>query len=436
MNSNKNQKQVSLAGAAMGGSGNSHRGGKPRKPGKARFPRRWILLIAALVALVGVVAGILLYSRRDKGQTLSAREFVDYAYTPDAQLDDVSYYALGISGDNAANQLDMAAILCVNRQDKAASLLQLPVSTYIADTARFAVQTVGNVWASPKALTWCPTCRRRITAEETTDGKHTACGTKAESRSGSSASNYAEFFNTQLGLPVDNYLVIPRSGLAALVDAVGGVTLNVSKKLSYNGINYDAGARTLPGDASVYYITQWEYNGTPASDLARMQRQRELLAALAARLSGYKVHELYNTDPKKTDVLSNVMAGRYPIRMDTSDFGKARLLGKTNDNAAQDVRYTQALAEWVYMLCRIPQEKVTCSMLPGEAVKKGSATVYSAHKAQTVELLKAHMDPAGLLAEETIELAELANKTKAETNTVTLDTLLTAQTDVLQKTEE
>lgn len=41
-----------------------------------------------------------------------------------------------------------------------------------------------------------------------------------ETRTGSAATNYAQFFNTQLGLPVDNYLVIPREGLAKLIDAV------------------------------------------------------------------------------------------------------------------------------------------------------------------------------------------------------------------------
>lgn len=132
------------------------------------------------------------------------------------------------------------------------------------------------------------------------------------------------------------------------------MTLNVAGKFRCGETDYEAGVQALPGEAAVYYITQYNYNGTPASDIERMARQRELLAALVSRLSQYKQAELFNTDPRKADVLSDVMAGAAPIRMDTSDFGKARLMGKGHDAAASDTKYNAALAEFVHTGVRHP----------------------------------------------------------------------------------
>ena len=426
MSSNNSQKQVSLAGAAMGGA-HGGKGGRSRARRPGGKKRRWLLWGGIAVLAVAAIVGVQLYRNRDKGPTLAARDFIEYTYTPDDRCGDVSYYALGISGENAGDALDMTALLCVNRKEHSTALLQLPTATYIGDGETFAAQTVGAVWGNPKALTWCPTCRGRVAADAVEDGKHTVCGTAVETRMGSAATNYAQFFNTQLGLPVDNYLVIPREGLAKLIDAVGGVTLNVAGKFRCGETDYEAGVQALPGEAAVYYITQYNYNGTPASDIERMARQRELLAALVSRLSQYKQAELFNTDPRKADVLSDVMAGAAPIRMDTSDFGKARLMGKGHDAAASDTKYNAALAEFVHTVCAIPLENMQCAVLPGETAKKGAATVWSAHREQTLSLLREQMDPAGLLQEDAFGISELSSKGKFDSSVVTLASVLTPQ---------
>lgn len=433
MNNNKSQKQVSLSGMAMNPkNAKGGKGGKPSTGGNKK--RRLIALAVAGGVLLCVLLGVFILDGPD-GPSLEAREFVEFTYTPDNTLKNVSYYALGIMGENTTSSLDMMAIMCFNRKEHTISLLQVPVATYVEDD-RFAVQKAGDIWGSPKALTWCPTCRCHVAADALEGEKHTACGSTVESRSGSAATGFAQYFNTQLGLPVDNYLVIPRGGLATLIDALGGVTLHIAKNFRYNEVDYSAGEGTLPGDAAVYYVTQWEYNGSPASDLERMQRQRELMAALMFRLSERKASELYNTDPAKKDVLSNLMAGRSPIRMDTSNFGKARLLGKANDDAAADVRYTEALADFLHTLSRVSLEDVTCSMLPGESTKKGAATVYSAHRNVTLELLHAQMDPASLLDDTAVALKEIAGNGKSDARTVTLDTLLTPQASLEEKSEK
>ncbi len=429
MSSNKAPKQVSLSGAAMGG--NSKKG---KKPSSGKKKGRIIALISVMVVLIGVVVGVLVFRRGGDGPSLTAREFVEYTYTPDEQLKDVSYYALGISGAKLTDQLDMMALLCFDRENDKLSVVQVPVASYVE--GNFAVQTAGDIWGNPKPLTWCATCRCAVAADDISGDAHALCGTRVDSRSGSASTSFAAYFNSQLGLPVDNYLVIPRAGLVTLIDAVGGVTLDVQKAFQYNEVDYAVGAGTLPGDAAVYYATQWGYDGSPASDLERMQRQRQLFAALFSRLSTYDRDELYNDDPSRKDILSNVMAGKAPIRMDTTGFGKSRLLGKKDDSATENMRYMEALARFVHTVCAVEPENVTCSVLPGEAAKKNGATVYSIHKDVTVEMLKTQMNPAGLLNEAAVDIVEVAHKGKSDAKTATLDTFLIPQVEAEQKTEE
>ncbi len=424
--SDKNQKQkmVSLAGAA---------GNTPRKKSEKK---RWIILLSALAVLIVMVVIYLASQNRPAGPSLDSREFVEYTYTADDLCDDVSYYALGLTGENEGDAMQSVAMLCFDRRGGALSLVQVPVSMYIEKGADFAVSTVGDVWSNPQSILWCDTCRGRVAADEQDGDKHTVCGTKLKTRSGSATTDFARVFNTQFGLPVDNYLVATPDGLATLIDQLGGVTLNVEKAFSYDGKDYKAGTSVLSGDVAVYYVTKWNYDGSVKSDFARMQRQRQLWAALLTRLSGYTVDELHNTDPNRADVLTAVMNGSDPIRFDSTSFGKARLLGKAKDSATDDLRYTMAMAQFLHSLSEVPLEKVTCSILPGESVKKGSATVFTAYKNNTISLLNTQMNPCELtLDSETVGLTELSHKEQADTYTVTLDTLFIEQSSTVE-TEE
>lgn len=418
--------QVSLAGAAMGG--NTAKRHKKKK--SARFPRRlvWVIIIVVVLAIVG---WLIVKPFLHRGPSLTAREMVEYTYTPDDICEKVSYYLLGITADDPTARMEMVAVLCVDRKKDTTSLLQIPVATSLGKDTGFDAAVIGDIWGHPKAALWCPTCRCRVAAEDAQDNKHVKCGTALEKRTGSSYTNLIEAINKQYGLPIDNYLVVPRAGLATLIDAVGGVDVALSAKMSYNAIDYEKGTRTLSGEAAVYYITQYNYNGTPASDRDRMMRQRQVLAALVSRLSRYKVAEMYNTDPAKMDVFSNVMLGRNPIRMDTTSFGKARLMGSAHDGSADNVKFIRALAEFTHELCKIPLTDMTCSILPGTAIKDGANTVYAVNKSQTVALLNEQMNPRGLtLDEETIGVEQIGkNPAKADLAIATLDTVAVEQTE-------
>ncbi len=415
--SDQSLRQVSLAGAA----GNKK---QPFKKKKNKRNRLWFILIP-VVLVVALLIAVLARGCGSDGPSLTARETIQYTVTPDALAGKVSYFALGVLGEKSTDRMDMVAVMCYDRKAKAISVMQMPVTTYLGEDGSFATSILGDVWGNPKAISWCDTCRCKV-ASDTVDGEmHKICGTKLTTRKGSAFADFARVFNEQYGLPIDNYLVIPRDGLIKLIDALDGVDMTLAQDLSLDGIAYEKGVRTLTGKAAVYYVIEYNYNNTPTSDVERMSRRRELIASLLDRLSQRSLKELYNNDPALKDVLSNVMLGADPIRYDSSSFGKARLID-IGEGKAENTKSIEAMAKFFFDVSRIDLEKITYCILPGTAVKRGTNTVYSVSKAQTVSLLNEVMNPYGLtLDDSTVAVTELkANANDADTSITTLDQVL------------
>ena len=115
--------QVSLAGVAKSS-------GQTPKKRKKKVNKWLVLLIVALVIVVAVV-GKSIYDAATAGPSLRAHEMVDYTVTPDNLSGSVSYFALGITGENATDMMDMTAVLCYDRRADKIAILQVPVKTYI-----------------------------------------------------------------------------------------------------------------------------------------------------------------------------------------------------------------------------------------------------------------------------------------------------------------
>lgn len=417
MNENQTSRQVSLAGAAAG------KKNPPKKSG-GKKKRLW-LIIVPVVLVVALVIALLMRGCGSDGPSLTARETIQYTVTSDDLADKVSYFALGVLGDKSTDRMDMIAVMCYDRTAKEIAVMQMPVATYLGEDGSFATATLGDVWGNPKPILWCDTCRCKIAAEAVDGENHKLCGSKLTTRKGSSFTDLARVFNTQYGLPIDNFLVIPRDGLAKLIDAVGGVDMSLASTMSIDGIEYQKGVRTLTGKAAVYYAIQHDYQDTPASDVERMPRQRELFASLLDRLSDKTLKDLYNTDPALKDVLSNLMLGADPIRYDNSSFGKARLIN-ISERKAENTKSVEAMAKFLFDVSRIDLKDITFCTLPGSAQKRGTGYVYSVNKVQTIALLNDHMNPYDLtLSDTTVTVTELKkNPADADTALTTLDKVL------------
>ena len=428
MNQNNGQKQVSLAGAAG-----------TAKP-KRKKSNPWKIVGITLLLLSLLAAGVLgyrLFGGSD-GPSLSAQEMVEYTVTPDSISGNVSYFALGVTGENSTDCLDMVAVMCYNRKSGSVSVLQVPVATYIGKDTGFAVNTVGKVWGSPQAEVFCSSCRVRVSAGEVDQNTHTVCGAKLENHVGSSYGDLIRVFNTQYGLPIDNFLVIPRAGLVQLVDALGGLDIQLDAKATLGGKSYAAGVHTLTGAEAVAYATTYNYKNTPASDRERMLRQRQFFGALLQRLGSCRLEDLYTVD-KQTGAtrgfVGTLMNGRYPIRFNSTSFGKARLLN-ISQSSANRMKLSDAMARFLVQISRVPLNQITFSILPGEAVKSGTVTVYSVDKAKTIELLNAQMNPYGLtLDDTTVAVPQLKENPKdSDASTATLDGVVQPQSGTLSTT--
>ncbi len=418
MNDNQGTRQVSLAGAAAG------KKKQPPKKHKKPNKRLWLILIPIVLVVVLLIV-LLARGCGSDGPSLTARETIQYTVTADELSGKVSYFTLGVLGEKSTDRMDMVAVMCYDRKAKEISVMQLPVATYLGDDGSFATTILGDVWGNPKPLRWCDTCRGQVADDEVDGDEHKVCGTKLTTRKGSAFTDFNRVFNTQYGLPTDNFLVIPRDGLAKLIDAVGGVDMQLDADITVDEVTYQKGVRTLTGNAAVYYAIEHNYKNTPASDLERMARQRQLFASLLDRLSERSLKDLYNTDPALKDVLSNVMLGADPIRFDSTSFGKMRLID-VGENKVENTKAVEAMAKFFYNVSRIDLEDITFCTLPGTAQKRGTGYVYSVNKAQTVTLLNEYMNPYGLtLDDTTVAVTELKqNPVDAETAVTTLDQVL------------
>ncbi|MFJ7271476.1 LCP family protein [Streptomyces sp. NPDC099050] len=88
-------------------------------------------------------------------------------------------------------------------------------------------------------------------------------------------------FNT--GLRIDHYAEIGFAGFANIVDALGGVELNIEKafKDEKSGADFKEGTQTLNGEQSLAYVrTRYAF---AESDLQRTKNQQRFLSALASQ---------------------------------------------------------------------------------------------------------------------------------------------------------
>ncbi|NED82418.1 LCP family protein, partial [Streptomyces sp. SID11233] len=90
-------------------------------------------------------------------------------------------------------------------------------------------------------------------------------------------------YNT--GLHIDHYAEIGFGGFASIVDAVGGVEMDIPKgfKDKKSGADFKAGKQTLNGEQALAFV-RTRY-ALPGSDLDRTKNQQKFLAALAHQVA-------------------------------------------------------------------------------------------------------------------------------------------------------
>jgi LCP family protein required for cell wall assembly len=89
------------------------------------------------------------------------------------------------------------------------------------------------------------------------------------------------------GLRIDHYAEIGFGGFAKMVDAIGGVEMDVEKEIRDNetGAVIPAGRQKLDGAAALAFVRTRKSDATPRSDLDRVVNQRKFIGAFAGELA-------------------------------------------------------------------------------------------------------------------------------------------------------
>lgn len=323
----------------------------------------------------------------------------------------VAYYLFGMFGEDEEQDLAMLSLVCYDKQAGTVDVMQIPTSTYLGDSERFAVPTIGGVWANPKPLDWCETCRRDLYAGEIVDGYHDAytehggyCGAPVTQKEGSSWKSLLKVFSHQYTIEADNFYILQQASFVDFVNQLDGVDVELEYGMTLAGTEYPAGVQTLDGEAALEYVLGEA--DTVAEEMDNLLHQRQVYAAMFERL--------FLCDHEQLDsVMWYVMNWENAVRT------------RRDNIKSDDIELMISLVE---QLGKLPRENIRVHLMPGETASADGAPCYSVHKLELVDMLNAHFNPGGApIAQEHLKMVELANTYDSDWYTQTMQELLVTQ---------
>lgn len=180
-------------------------------------------------------------------------------------------------------------------------------------------------------------------------------------------------------LNIDHYATIKMDGFKSLVDAVGGVTMDVPISFNLDGITIEKGVQTLTGDMAEKVVR--ERHSYATQDIGRLQTQRLFIGALLQKLLSMPKSQLVGLVPTLSQYI-------------TTDLSIAEMLG------------------YVDLVSGFDLSNMTMYLLPGEGYKnpKNGTWYYTIHKDKLVELINEKFKPySEKITAEDINCEELAN---------------------------
>ena len=149
-----------------------------------------------------------------------------------------------------------------------------------------------------------------------------------------------------MGLSIENYVVLNFGGVEEIVNALGGITIDVEEPIETEQdgryFSIPAGPRELTGAEALAYV---RYRGGPTADIGRIERQQRFLRALAQEISS---PENLPRMPATARVLwrnvetnmNPLEAALFAIRLGISGSGKAEIYPGTP-------QYISGISYWV-----------------------------------------------------------------------------------------
>lgn len=270
--------------------------------------------------------------------------------------------------DNTKTLTDVIMIVSFDNRTKKISMLQIPRDTYVGED--IPSHKYNAVYGHhKKGVSGMETLKARIESD--------------------------------FGIEIGNYAAITTKGFRELVDAVGGVEVNVPINMNYDDdeqnlhIHLSAGRQTLNGSQAEQFVRYRK--GWKQGDLGRLNAQKIFLAAFAKKLKGMSVWEISSKIlpvVKQPDFLT-----------DLSVYDMIRLASSVKQVSLSDA---------------------TIYTMPGEPyTSENGVAYYSVHKQELLDILNADFVPSGVtLTLDDLNIIEKVYDEKTETNSSSLQNIL------------
>ena len=202
--------------------------------------RNYIRICGLMISLALCTASFLVVAQEPTKTEPTANLF---------QKEDVTRILL-LGCDRASGLADSILIVSINADEKSTSILQIPRDTYAEYTTKD---------------------YKKINGALSTLGEN---GIK-------------DFFSTVLGVPVHYFAVVQLDLFCKIVDAIGGVDVEIPQKMEYHDpaqdlhISLDAGMQHLDGKSAEHFVRY--RSGYVNADLGRLDAQKIFLRAFAEK---------------------------------------------------------------------------------------------------------------------------------------------------------
>ena len=217
-----------------------------------------------------------------------------------------------------------------------------------------------------------------------------------------------------LGIKINNYVMVDFKGFVGLVDAIGGVDINVEKDMyyydSWDGFKIDIkkGMQHLDGKTAIQYVRYRDEEG----DIGRIRRQQHFLMAVYDRITSANM--LLHI-PGLAKQLTNMVKTDLPLT-DMVDLGRAlHSMVKSKGLAMATVpgtpEYIDGISYWLPDITDLREQMVKMQGATMTATYKSAAELMEKEYTEAVTKAK-QGDDSGENKEAVKEEKELAEKKK------------------------
>ncbi len=333
----------------------STRGGNRRK---RRMIKRTVNVVASIVLVISVLVtaamgSYLAISGIKPGGIKAEKEEGEFDSLTFSKSSGVSYI-LVVGVDPQETLTDILVVACIDHDRNTVNFMQIPRDTFAGDD--IPTRKMNAVYGNPR---------------------------KGEAKINALRRRISSYF----GFPLDHYCLFTINGFIKVIDALGGVTINIEQK---NGIEImdpktfkteriGPGWVTLTGNQATGFVRKrtGTSDGYYKGDIARIEAQRLVYIALAKKLKSMSAGQMLNVAKKCYSEIS-------------TDMNINKILG-----------YATEVKE-------ISLENMGVYAVPGQSVTYKKLSMWSPHKAEYIELYNTYMNPYGdPITEKDINMVEL-----------------------------